>query len=97
MPIFCIFVLFDSIANVISGIVRSSGFQKWGALITFVTYWLIGMPLSYLAAFKWKMGLVGIWIGPTVAIILNALCYTTIYLMTDWEKMVREASKEREM
>lgn len=46
-----------------------AGQQYIGAIVSFVGYYIIGLPLGVVIGFKTDLGLFGIWIGMTVAVI----------------------------
>ena len=47
----------------IGGVLRGSGRQYIGAIMNFVGYYIIGLPLGITLAIKVKWGVVGLWIG----------------------------------
>ena len=51
---------------VISGILKGSGRQYIGAIVNFVAYYIIGIPLAVVIGFKTHLGVIGIWIGMTI-------------------------------
>ena len=53
-----------------AGILRGSGRQALGAVINFVAYYVIGLPLGISLAFAAHLGALGMWIGLATA---NAL------------------------
>ena len=64
--------------------IRATGKQKMGAFITGVAYWALGIPLTCLLVFKWTFGMLGIWMGPTVAVCFITIAYQFIVERTDW-------------
>ena len=66
------------------------------ALVTWVSYGVIALLASWLAAFKFELGLVGIWIGPTLALLFNSALYILIWLRIDWKSLISEAELQRE-
>eukprot|EP00833_Pecoramyces_ruminatium_P012329 jgi/Orpsp1_1/1186361/evm.model.d7180000049984.1 len=86
--------LSDGLATIGNGILKGSGHQKNGALINFIAYWCIGLPLGTLLCFVFKLNLNGIWIGMASALFsVMVLEFITIYRI-DWVKEV-EATIER--
>jgi len=80
-----IFVFFDCLQGVTSGIIRGLGQQGLASCITLVGYWLIGIPLSLIAVYKLGWGMQGLWLGPTAAIIFNFVFYILFVLRCDWD------------
>jgi multidrug resistance protein, MATE family len=56
-PVFLTFVMFDTTQGIGGSAIRSSGKQKWGAFVTGVGYWAVGIPLAIVLAFKLDTGL----------------------------------------
>ena len=48
---------------VIGGVLRGSGRQYIGAIMNFVGYYIIGLPVGITLAIKLGWGVLGIWIG----------------------------------
>lgn len=59
------FQLFDGTQVVGLGVLRGIGDVNIPTLITFVAYWVIGIPLGYLLGIKLGFGVNGIWYGLT--------------------------------
>ena len=53
-------------------------------------YYVIGIPFGIWLAFKLDMGLEGLWIGLTVALVYCAGCGVFLCLRTDWDEEVRK-------
>jgi MATE family multidrug resistance protein len=63
------FQLFDGTQVVGLGVLRGIGDVNIPTLITFVAYWVIGIPLGYLLGIKLNMGVNGIWYGLTFGLL----------------------------
>ncbi len=57
------FQLSDGVQVVALGALRGIRDVKIPTVITLVAYWIIGLPMSYIFAFKLNMGILGIWYG----------------------------------
>ncbi|KAL0486892.1 sodium-driven multidrug efflux pump [Acrasis kona] len=82
-----LFQLFDGVQVTLGGALRGIGKQSIGAAMTFVSYYVVGIPIGCLCGFYFKWGLVGLWFGllmglSTIAIIL--LCY--VVFLVSWER-----------
>lgn len=44
--------------------------------ITFISYWLLGIPLSYMGAIHWGWGPAGVWIGLIFGLTISAIFLT---------------------
>jgi MATE family multidrug resistance protein len=58
-----IFQIPDGIQVTAIGILRGVQDVKVPTLITFVAYWVIGLPVSYFSALHWGLGPGGVWLG----------------------------------
>lgn len=67
------FQLFDGTQVVGLGVLRGIGDVNIPTLITFIAYWIIGIPLGYLLGIRLHMGVNGIWYGLTFGL-LTASC-----------------------
>ena len=57
------FQIFDGLQVVILGALRGLQDVKIPALITFISYWIIGFPICYHPGLYTNLKSVGIWIG----------------------------------
>jgi len=63
------FQLFDGTQVVGLGVLRGIGDVNIPTVITFVAYWVIGIPLGYLLGIVLKLGVNGIWYGLTFGLL----------------------------
>lgn len=52
--VFMIFVIFDTTQGICSSAIRASGKQKQGAIVTFLAYFILGIPLTLVSVFAWN-------------------------------------------
>ncbi|RFZ94329.1 MATE family efflux transporter [Mucilaginibacter conchicola] len=57
------FQLFDGTQVVGLGILRGMGDVNIPTIITFISYWSIGLPVAYLLGIYFKFGVAGVWYG----------------------------------
>jgi multidrug resistance protein, MATE family len=57
------FQLSDGVQVVALGALRGIRDVKIPTIITIIAYWVIGLPMSYIFAFKLGMGILGVWYG----------------------------------
>ncbi len=69
-----IFQLVDGLQVVSAAALRGLNDTKIPMYITFVSYWLVGLPLSYVLAFTFEMRGQGVWIGLASSIGIVAIC-----------------------
>ncbi len=67
------FQLFDGAQVTLSGILRGVSVTRPSSISIFIGYWIIGLPLGYLLAFKYKMEAQGFWIGLALSLAVVAL------------------------
>jgi multidrug resistance protein, MATE family len=67
------FQLSDGVQVVALGVLRGIKDVTIPTWITFVSYWVIGLPSSYVLAFVFGLGVQGIWFGLTIALTLAAI------------------------
>lgn len=80
MLVMCaIFQISDGAQIIIAGVLRGFADVKMPAVITFLAYFVIALPISYYCAFTLKIGAIGMWygfpIGLTIAYFLYYLRY----------------------
>ncbi len=71
-----LFQLSDGTQAVGIGVLRGLTDVKGPTLITFVAYWVISLPIAYLLAFNFKLGVDGVWIGLLIGLTASALMLT---------------------
>ena len=68
-----LFQLSDGVQVVALGVLRGIEDVTIPTWITFISYWLIGLPCCYFLAFVFGYGVQGVWFGLTVALTLAAI------------------------
>lgn len=68
IPIIVAFQMFDALATVSNGILRGIGRQDFGGIVNLVTYYAIGMPISFGFGFGAHWDLIGLWAGPALSL-----------------------------
>lgn len=66
------FQLFDGTQVVGLGVLRGMGDVNLPTFITFVAYWLIGLPIGYILGISMGLGAEGIWYGLTLGLLVSA-------------------------
>jgi multidrug resistance protein, MATE family len=67
------FQVFDGIQTATTGALRGLGHTRMPMILNFIGYWILGLPLGYWLGFSRGLGIYGVWIGLTVALIFIAL------------------------
>jgi MATE family multidrug resistance protein len=68
-----LFQLFDGTQVVGLGILRGMGDVNIPTIITFLAYWVVGLPLGYLLGIPLHLGVKGIWYGLTLGLMTSAI------------------------
>ena len=67
------FQLFDGTQVVGLGVLRGLGDVNMPTFITFLSYWVIGIPVGYLLCFEYGFGVKGIWYGLTFGLLAASI------------------------
>jgi MATE family multidrug resistance protein len=76
-----IFQLFDGIQAISAGILRGMSDVKIPTAITFVAYWVIGLPAAWVLSGPLGMATPGIWWGLTIGLGFSALLMSVRFLV----------------
>jgi len=80
-----VFQLFDGVQGVATGILRGLGETRSPMLWNLAGHWGLGLPVAYFLCFAVGWGVVGLWIGLSLGLILVAIVLTGV-----WVRRVRE-------
>jgi MATE family multidrug resistance protein len=67
------FQLFDGVQVVATGILRGAGETRLPMICNLVAHWGIGLPIGYFLAFPMDKGIVGLWCGLSIGLVLAGL------------------------
>jgi len=68
-----VFQLFDGTQVVGLGILRGMGDVNIPTLITFLAYWVVGLPVGYILGLKLGLGVKGVWYGLVLGLAASSL------------------------
>jgi len=68
-----IFQLFDGTQVVGLGILRGMGDVNIPTLITFLAYWVVGLPIGYVLGLKMHFGVQGVWYGLVLGLMVSSI------------------------
>ncbi|MCU0343638.1 MAG: MATE family efflux transporter [Ignavibacterium sp.] len=71
-----LFQLSDGTQAVGIGVLRGLTDVKGPTIITFVAYWIISLPIAYVLAFYFNLGVDGVWIGLLIGLSVSAILLT---------------------
>ena len=84
---------FDGMQTYMQGPIRAIDLQDRASWITFLVYYLIGLPLASYLALWTSLGIVGLQLGICVAIVLQFLTYAIILKQSDWHQIALKAQQ----
>lgn len=82
-----LFQLFDGLQVIAASALRALTDVRIPAVMTFVAYWVIGLPVGYLLGIRGPFGAVGIWTG-----IAAGLAVAAIFLTARFANLTRESA-----
>jgi len=68
-----LFQLFDGTQVVGLGVLRGMGDVNVPTFITFVAYWIVGLPIGYVLGVELGLGVKGVWYGLTLGLLTSSL------------------------
>ena len=87
-----LFQLFDGTQVVGLGTLRGMGDVNIPTFITFVAYWVIGLPSCYLLGIYFNIGIQGIWYGLTLGLLTSSVL---LYMRFKYVIKLRLATKRK--
>ncbi len=76
LVIAALFQISDGMQAVGIGILRGLTDVKIPTAITFIAYWIVGLPVGYLLGFNFELGVQGVWIGLLLGLTTSAILLT---------------------
>jgi multidrug resistance protein, MATE family len=77
-----IFQFFDGLQITATGSLRGAGNTHAGLIVQIIGYWIIGLPIGYLIAFRHHRGAVGLWLGLCAGLIVAGIALAIIWRNT---------------
>ncbi len=77
-----LFQFFDGLQITATGALRGAGNTHAGLIVQIVGYWIIGLPIGYILAFRLHHGAVGLWLGLCAGLVVAGLTLTFIWKRT---------------
>jgi len=86
VPVLVAYQAVDGLNTCSTQLLRTLGVQKYGVLLHFSTYYVLGMSASCVLGFVCGLGVMGLWIGLCFGVGLNATVATVwLWRYADWE------------
>jgi MATE family multidrug resistance protein len=67
------FQISDGVQVVAQGALRGLSDTRMPTILSFISYWVISLPLAYLLGFYTSLGVIGIWVGLALGLTINAV------------------------
>jgi MATE family multidrug resistance protein len=75
-----VFQLFDGLQGVTTGALRGLGNTHTAMLWNLAGHWLVGLPLGYLLCFRLGLGVVGLWWGLSVGLMICGVALLFVWI-----------------
>ena len=72
LPIAAVFQIADGFQVVAAGVLRGAADTTWAAAMALVGFWVVGLPLGALLAYRYEYGPLGLWWGLTAGLVATA-------------------------
>ncbi|KAI3718721.1 hypothetical protein L6452_19603 [Arctium lappa] len=92
-PLLAISIVLNGIQPVLSGVAVGCGWQTFVAYVNVGCYYVVGVPLGCLLAFKFNLGAKGIWSGLVGGVTMQTCILLWVTFRTDWQKEVEQTRK----
>ncbi|KAK1741501.1 multidrug and toxic compound extrusion (MATE) family protein [Skeletonema marinoi] len=94
IPIWCVFMIGDSVQAVTGGVLRGLGKQKLCLLLNILGFWVLGVPIGAALTFAAGLGVFGLWWGLVIGIYCTAIIGILILrFRMDWRKEAEKSIK----
>ena len=74
-----VFQLFDGVQGVATGVLRGLGDTRTPMLWNLVGHWFVGLPLGYMLCFAAGLGVIGLWWGLSVGLIICGVALLVVW------------------
>lgn len=91
LPILAFMQIFDAFNASTAGCLRGQGRQKIGGFINMFAFYIIGIPMAFILAFNFKLGVGGLWYGITCALVVMSVCQGYAVFHCDWSEIINAA------
>lgn len=75
-----VFQLFDGLQGVTTGALRGLANTRTAMLWNLAGHWVVGLPLGYLLCFRWGLGVVGLWWGLSVGLMICGVALLVVWI-----------------
>ncbi|KAM1655490.1 hypothetical protein ACFX2K_007750 [Malus domestica] len=86
-PLLAVSIIADSVQGVLSGVARGCAWQHLAVYVNLGTFYLVGMTIASVLAFKLKLYAKGLWIGLICGLSCQAALLLVVTLRTKWTQL----------
>ncbi|KAL5492016.1 hypothetical protein EMCRGX_G017402 [Ephydatia muelleri] len=87
------FIYCDHLQGALGGVLRGSGRQFLGAVVNFISFYMIGLPLGITLALVKCWGAQGLWYGLLCGAGIQTIIFIVVLMCTDWDKQAEKARR----
>ncbi|KAL9154855.1 hypothetical protein ABFS82_10G144800 [Erythranthe guttata] len=91
-PLLAFSVLLNGIYPVLSGVAVGAGLQTRVAIINFVCFYVIGLPIGAVLGYVFQFQVKGIWIGMMIGVVTETVALSFMTWKTNWNEEVSISS-----
>jgi len=73
------FQLFDGTQAVATGALRGISETRMPMIVNVIGHWFLGLPVGYVLCFRLGWGVIGLWIGLSIGLVVAALVLTLVW------------------
>jgi multidrug resistance protein, MATE family len=95
-PYVCAFMWIDGLQTVLEGIIRGCGLQKIAVWVKMICMLVLRIALCFLLCMGLEMGVMGLWLGSTLAMIVSSGIFVVMLYRLDFHERARAISSARE-
>ncbi|XP_050236910.1 protein DETOXIFICATION 41 isoform X2 [Mercurialis annua] len=92
-PLLAISIFLNGVQPILSGVAIGSGWQAIVAYVNVITYYIIGLPIGCVLAFKTNLGVAGIWWGIIIGVVFQTGALIIITARTNWDAEVEKTAQ----
>ena len=91
LPLLALMQIFDAFNASTAGCLRGQGRQKIGGYINLFAFYCVGIPMANYLTFHRGLGISGLWIGISFALICMSICQSYAVFHGDWDHIIHSA------
>jgi MATE family multidrug resistance protein len=96
LPVVAVMHLFDGLAACCNAMLRGVGRPAFGGWTNLICYYAVALPLSLWVTFRLNWGLVGLWFGVLVALVIVVVAELCFLMTANWRKSVDDTERRNE-